>query len=52
MQVHVEGSFDSLYKYVPQEILPKEYGGPCGSMPELQSKLFLDLSHIKHMDDE
>lgn len=35
IQTHLPDS-DTLYKYVPREILPKEYGGYCGSIDEIR----------------
>ncbi|XP_063240214.1 alpha-tocopherol transfer protein-like [Bacillus rossius redtenbacheri] len=32
------GGLDSLYKYIPQEILPFEYGGNAGSFEDLHKK--------------
>jgi len=34
IQTHLPDS-DTLYKYVPKEILPKEYGGYCGSIDNI-----------------
>lgn len=30
-----------MYKYVPQEMMPEEYGGQCGTMEELQGNSLL-----------
>lgn len=36
--VHNE-DMEALYKFVPKDILPTEYGGNGGSIPELIGKL-------------
>ncbi|CAG9559146.1 unnamed protein product [Danaus chrysippus] len=35
-RIFIHKDLKDLYKYVPQEMLPKEYGGQCGTMDELQ----------------
>nr|ATY51916.1 CTD29 [Heliconius melpomene] len=37
-RIYIHKEVKDLYKYVPQEMLPKEYGGDCGTMDELQEK--------------
>lgn len=37
LKFHNAGSYDSLYEYVPREILPPEYGGDAQSITELKS---------------
>lgn len=34
-------NWEALYKEIPQELLPNEYGGKAGTMKELNGKLFL-----------
>lgn len=36
LKFHNIGSYDSLYKHVPREILPSDYGGDAQSMAELK----------------
>lgn len=37
IHVHPDG-LESLYKFVPREILPSEYGGDAGSIQEIHGK--------------
>ncbi|CAH2238444.1 alpha-tocopherol transfer protein-like isoform X2 [Pararge aegeria] len=37
-RIFIHKELKDLYKYIPQEMLPNEYGGQCGSMDELQAK--------------
>lgn len=37
IHVHPDG-LESLYKFVPREILPTEYGGDAGSLQEIHGK--------------
>ncbi|XP_046964406.1 alpha-tocopherol transfer protein-like [Vanessa cardui] len=37
-RIFIHKELKDLYKYVPQEMLPKEYGGQCGTMDELQER--------------
>ncbi|XP_026490734.1 alpha-tocopherol transfer protein-like [Vanessa tameamea] len=37
-RIFIHKEVKDLYKYVPQEMLPKEYGGQCGTMDELQER--------------
>ena len=54
LKFHNVGSLDSLYEYVPREILPKEYGGNEKSMTELKSYWvnILNDHHDFLMNDE
>ncbi|XP_061401190.1 retinaldehyde-binding protein 1-like [Musca vetustissima] len=38
--IHVHSSMDSFYKFVPREILPREYGGSSGTIRELYDIYF------------
>lgn len=38
-RIHFHSNLDSLYKFVPQKMLPKEYGGDAGTSAELTGKL-------------
>lgn len=40
-RIHFHSNLDSLYKFVPQKMLPKEYGGEAGTMEELTGKFIL-----------
>jgi len=35
---HADG-YESLYKYVPKDVLPEEYGGTCGPISAINGKL-------------
>lgn len=37
IRYHTEG-MDSLYKEVPRDMLPNEYGGKAGTVAELKAK--------------
>lgn len=39
-RIHFHSNLESLYKFVPQKMLPKEYGGEAGTMEELTGKCF------------
>lgn len=41
-RIHFHSNMDSLYKFVPQKMLPKEYGGEAGTMAELTGKILLN----------
>lgn len=43
IHVHPVGS-DSLYQYVPREILPEEYGGSAGPVKEIKGDLYTILT--------
>lgn len=34
-RIHFHSNLESLYKFVPQKMLPKEYGGDAGTVTEL-----------------
>ena len=36
--IHVHTSIETLYEFIPKEILPEEYGGNAGKMSDLQDK--------------
>lgn len=36
LKIHPKGSLDSLYEYVPKELLPKDYGGDQPSMSNIK----------------
>lgn len=38
-RIHIHSSLEDLYKFVPKEMLPTEYGGDAGSIIELNGKL-------------
>lgn len=38
LQIFLHTDTNDLYKYVPKEMLPSEYGGNAGSMNDLHSK--------------
>ncbi|KPI98996.1 Alpha-tocopherol transfer protein-like [Papilio xuthus] len=37
-RIFIHKELKDLYKYVPQEMMPEEYGGQCGTMEELQDQ--------------
>lgn len=37
-QIHVHENLESLYEYVPKDILPQEYGGNAGPIDAINSK--------------
>lgn len=37
-RVHCHTSLETLYKYVPQDVLPVEYGGTAGTLAEFNGK--------------
>ncbi|XP_013184162.1 alpha-tocopherol transfer protein [Amyelois transitella] len=37
-RIYIHKDTKDLYKYIPQDILPVEYGGTCGSMDELHEQ--------------
>lgn len=53
LKFHNAGSYDSLYKHVPREILPVDYGGDAQSMQELKNYWVKILDEHKYflMDD-
>lgn len=39
--MHMHGdNWEALYQYIPQELLPTEYGGKAGTMKELNGMLY------------
>lgn len=40
-RIHVHMDIESLYEFVPKDILPSEYGGSAPSMDELRGKFFI-----------
>lgn len=54
LHFHQAGSFENLYKFVPREMLPEDYGGQAASMSEL-TKYYcgvLDNYRTFLMDDD
>ena len=39
-QIFIHSDVKDLYKYVPQELLPEEYGGKAGPMNDIHSMYF------------
>lgn len=40
MQLYVHNkNYDEMYKFIPKEYLPKEYGGEAGSIKEITGKI-------------
>lgn len=37
-RIHLHSSMDSLYKFVPKDMLPVEYGGQAGNIKDLNGK--------------
>ncbi|CAH0713573.1 unnamed protein product, partial [Brenthis ino] len=37
-RIFIHKDVKDIYNYIPREMLPKEYGGDCGTMDELQEK--------------
>ncbi|KAJ8961947.1 hypothetical protein NQ314_005866 [Rhamnusium bicolor] len=33
-RIHVHSDFETLYKFVPQDVLPEEYGGTAGKIQD------------------
>lgn len=49
MRMHAD-NYESLYKEIPKEILPKDYGGENMSIAELTGKLMLlNLAKFKQL---
>lgn len=38
-RIHFHSNLESLYKFVPQKMLPNEYGGEAGACKDLTGKL-------------
>lgn len=43
-RIHFHSNLESLYKFVPQKMLPKEYGGEAGTMEELTGEFWTHFS--------
>lgn len=43
-RIHIHSSLEDLYKFVPKEMLPSEYGGNAGSITDLNGK----YNHIEN----
>ncbi|KAF9812566.1 hypothetical protein SFRURICE_014425 [Spodoptera frugiperda] len=46
-RIYIHREVKDLYKYIPQEMLPSEYGGQCGSMATLQEQWKLKLQEYR-----
>ncbi|XP_041971974.1 alpha-tocopherol transfer protein-like [Aricia agestis] len=46
-RIFIHKEVKDLYKYVPQEMLPEEYGGQCGTMDALQEKWTQKLAEYR-----
>jgi hypothetical protein len=44
----MHSSLESLYEFIPQKLLPKEYGGEAGTIAELSNELNQKL--VAHRD--
>lgn len=42
-RVHCHTSLESLYEFVPKDVLPEEYGGTAGTLAQYNGKVFLSL---------
>lgn len=42
-RIHFHSNLESLYKFVPQKMLPKEYGGEAGTAAELTGKFGIEI---------
>lgn len=38
LQIHVHSSLESLNEFVPQDMLPEEYGGKAGPIADINRK--------------
>lgn len=45
--LHVHTTMDTFYKFVPREIVPKDFGGPGLEMKELEGKFCFFFSNFK-----
>lgn len=43
MQIYVHNDLNSLYEYVPKEMLPEEYGGAAGPIAEINREYLFFL---------
>lgn len=41
-RIHIHSKLEDLYKFVPKEMLPEEYGGEAGPIRALSGKLESD----------
>lgn len=41
-RIHIHSNLEDLYKFVPKEMLPAEYGGNAGPIKDLNGKLYRD----------
>lgn len=39
-RIHVHQNLESLYKFVPKEMMPEEYGGAAGKVQDIHSKYY------------
>ncbi|KAL1122642.1 hypothetical protein AAG570_002969 [Ranatra chinensis] len=39
-RIHVHSNFESLYKFIPKENLPVEYGGTCGNLEDFNNQWY------------
>uniref|UniRef100_A0A1B6L485 CRAL-TRIO domain-containing protein n=1 Tax=Graphocephala atropunctata TaxID=36148 RepID=A0A1B6L485_9HEMI len=42
-RIHVHETLDTLYEYVPKDILPEEYGGSAGSLADINKQWYEKL---------
>lgn len=42
-RIFVHSDMESLYKYVPKDMLPEEYGGTAGKVQDLHGKFHISL---------
>lgn len=38
-RIFLHSTMDGLYKYVPKDMLPEEYGGQAGSIKDINGKI-------------
>lgn len=49
-RIHFHHDLDSLYKFVPKSVLPKEYGGDIGSIKDINGMFLLNLLSFYHFN--
>ncbi|XP_072934786.1 alpha-tocopherol transfer protein-like [Epargyreus clarus] len=49
-RLHIHDNNESLYRLVPRDILPKEYGGDQPTLKEINESNFKELSSVKHIN--